>query len=85
MAQIKIYGERGQIECPAFPVAQVADTIGAGDTFHSAFLACLSRSENLRNELAAAPNDTLVEAVEFACGEDDVYGAHDSSLPREPA
>ena len=57
----------GSIEKKAYPIARVEDTVGAGDTFHSAFLASLFRSGCLDGALADCPVDTLAEAVDFAC------------------
>lgn len=54
-------------EMKSYPVANVADTIGAGDTFHSAFLASLCRAgaiEKLHGDIDIAE---LEHAVDFAC------------------
>jgi sulfofructose kinase len=47
------YTENGQIDVPAFPI-DVVSTLGAGDVFHGALLACLVRGLELRDALAAA-------------------------------
>lgn len=62
-----LFYEDERITVPGYPVAAIADTVGAGDTFHGAFLAYLERA----NILAAPVNDwsveTLASAVDFAC------------------
>jgi fructokinase len=55
------------IERPAYPVAKVADTVGAGDTFHSAFLAYLHREGQFDPAVATIEAATLAAAVDFAC------------------
>ena len=55
------------IERPAYPVAKVADTVGAGDTFHSAFLAHLYRGGQFDRCSRPRDADALIEAVDFAC------------------
>lgn len=62
-----LYTPGSRIEKKSYPVAKVADTIGAGDTFHSAFLASLCRSgeiEKLHGDIDIA---LLEDAVDFAC------------------
>jgi fructokinase len=54
------------IECGAYPVARLADTIGAGDTFHAAFLASLLRAGALRAPLHNVPREPLAAAIGFA-------------------
>ena len=58
---------KGSIARPAYPIARVADTVGAGDTFHSAFLAALLRILPADAALSAVPRDALGDAVDFAC------------------
>lgn len=55
------------LQTPAYPVAQVADTIGAGDTFHAAFLASLNRSHALHSGLSRLADATLEAALDYAC------------------
>ncbi len=47
------YTEGETIDVPAFPV-EVVSTLGAGDVFHGALLACLVRGLQLRDALARA-------------------------------
>ena len=62
-----LIGPNARISKPAYPVAALADTIGAGDTFHSAFLAYLYRSGELSEGSAPITMDTMDAAVDFAC------------------
>jgi len=55
------------IESSAYPVATVSDTVGAGDTFHSAFLATLYRTNMLSKALGAISTPVLAQALDFAC------------------
>jgi sulfofructose kinase len=47
------YTDAGTIEVPGFPV-EVVSTLGAGDVFHGALLACLVRGLELRDALVGA-------------------------------
>lgn len=62
-----LFSEQGTVRKRAYPVATVADTVGAGDTFHSAFLACLCRSGQLSGSTSDIPIETAGSALEFAC------------------
>ena len=62
-----LHTAQGVIEKSAFPVTNVKDTIGAGDAFHSAFLAYLCRSGVIREQLAGPDLEALGNAVDFAC------------------
>lgn len=56
------------IESPAFPVDNVEDTVGAGDTFYSAFLAqALRANAGARVVIDALADATLHDALEFGC------------------
>jgi len=45
----------------------VADTVGAGDTFHAALLACLERTDRLRPEaITALDREALAELLAYA-------------------
>lgn len=57
----------GTIERSAYPIAHVEDAVGAGDTFHSAFLASLCRSGILECRFRDVDLEAFGDAVEFAC------------------
>ena len=57
----------GVIDKKAYPVSQVEDTVGAGDTFHSAFLAALCRSDAIERPYRDIDHGVLGDAVDFAC------------------
>ncbi len=56
-----------EIRKRAYPVVSIVDTVGAGDTFHSSFLAELLRDSPTRIDLARLSNQRLGDALEFAC------------------
>lgn len=60
-----LHTPKGVIEKRSYPVAKVEDTVGAGDTFHSAFLASLCRSNAINGPYRDV--ETLGDAVDFAC------------------
>jgi fructokinase len=62
-----LLSEQGRIKRDAYPVARVADTVGAGDSFHSAFLAALLRTGQLDNSFGRISLESLGDAVDFAC------------------
>ncbi len=62
-----LLGPKGVVSKPAYPIATFVDTVGAGDSFHSAFLASLSESGELSNASSGFRSETLAEAVDFAC------------------
>ena len=62
-----LINERGTIEKVAYPIARLEDTVGAGDTFHSAFLAALLRTGKVEGSLESVSQDSLGDAVDFAC------------------
>lgn len=62
-----LIGAHGNIEKSAYPIAHVEDTVGAGDTFHAAFLAALLRSGQLNKPLDKISQDLLGDALDFAC------------------
>lgn len=62
-----LINEHGTIEKSAYPIAHVEDTVGAGDTFHSAFLAALLRAGRDSESLLSVPQEQLGDVVDFAC------------------
>ncbi|MEO1596479.1 MAG: carbohydrate kinase [Pseudomonadota bacterium] len=62
-----LLGDGESISKRAYPVAALADTVGAGDTFHSAFLASLHRSGELAKSIDGLRTETLESALDFAC------------------
>lgn len=62
-----LLGAGQAIEKKAYPIARVEDTVGAGDTFHAAFLASLYRSGCLDASPDECPPGKLAAAVDFAC------------------
>ncbi len=60
------YSRDHKLFVPAHPV-QVADTVGAGDTFNGALLAALSRKRHLsKDKIARIDGTALKEAIGFA-------------------
>ncbi len=62
-----LLAEGNQIRKNGYPISTVVDTIGAGDTFHSAFLAELVRSGNLSMSDLGGRSGQLEQALAFAC------------------
>jgi len=62
-----LHTQQGTIERSAYNVDEVGDTVGAGDTFHSAFLAFLYRCAVIKKPLAEIDIEILGDALEFAC------------------
>lgn len=62
-----LLSEKGKISKRSYPVAKVADTVGAGDTFHSAFLAAICRSGQCDKNVTDLDQDALAGALDFAC------------------
>ena len=62
-----LINERGAIEKSSYPIADVKDTVGAGDTFHSAFLAALLRAGADSESLLSLSQEQLGDAVDCAC------------------
>ncbi|MFC1719956.1 PfkB family carbohydrate kinase [Pseudomonadota bacterium] len=62
-----LINEHGTIEKSAYPIAHLQDTVGAGDTFHSAFLAAILRAGRDSESLLSIPQEQLGDAVDFAC------------------
>lgn len=62
-----LHTKNGIVESKAYSVAHVADTVGAGDTFHSALLAALVRGGAIGGRFRDVDPDILSKAVDFAC------------------
>ena len=62
-----LYTARGTLEKATYPVANMIDTVGAGDTFHSAFLASLYRADAIKRPYREIDASVLGDAVDFAC------------------
>ncbi|MEJ2127891.1 MAG: carbohydrate kinase [Woeseiaceae bacterium] len=63
----KLLTAGGRIETHSYPVDRVADTVGAGDTFHSALLASLCRAGAIQGPYREIDAAVLRNAVDFAC------------------
>ncbi|MFK8031340.1 MAG: carbohydrate kinase [Gammaproteobacteria bacterium] len=63
---VRLYTSSGQIDKESYPIANVADTVGAGDTFHSAFLSSLYRAEVIKQPYPEIDVAVLNDALNFA-------------------
>ncbi len=63
----RLFVSDDSVEIPACAVPQIADTIGAGDTFHSAFIAELARLGLLTGPFYRLTADSFTPALEYAC------------------
>ncbi|MBT8077796.1 MAG: carbohydrate kinase family protein, partial [Gammaproteobacteria bacterium] len=61
-----LFTEEETVSRPAWPVGTLVDTVGAGDTFHAAFLAFLYRHGELSGSMKGVSSETLESALEFA-------------------
>ena len=62
-----LHTTNGMVQSKAYPVAHVADPVGAGDTFHSALRAALVRGGAIGEEFRNVGSAILQDAVDFAC------------------
>lgn len=62
-----LLGAGEPVEKKSYPIARVEDTVGAGDTFHSAFLASLCRARAIEKLYGDIDIAELEHAVDFAC------------------
>lgn len=62
-----VHAAAGTIARAAYPVNPIADTIGAGDAFHAAFMAYLTRAGAMTLPLGGLGRAVLESALEFAC------------------
>lgn len=62
-----VYSPRGIVARNSYRIDEVVDTVGAGDTFHSAFLAYLSCGGKLTDPVGEISVEDLGNALEFAC------------------
>lgn len=62
-----LHTDNGTIEKKSYPIAKVEDTVGAGDTFHSAFLASLMRNGAIGQRFRDVDPDILGDSIDFAC------------------
>ena len=62
-----LFSDEHRIKVQGYPVATVADTVGAGDTFHGAFLSSLEQASLLSMPMAKWSLEALMLAVDYAC------------------
>ncbi len=62
-----IYHSSGELCHPGYEVANVVDAVGAGDTFHSTFLATLIHEKELTPPSTEISPQTLEKALDRAC------------------
>ncbi len=63
----RLYTDQGVISQDAYQVSQIQDAVGAGDSFHAAFLAFISRGGISIARLLAAEPQLLGNALDYAC------------------
>lgn len=78
-AVLLTYG--GEVDCEAYSVERVADTVGAGDTFHGALLASLLRSGAIRRPYRDVAPGKLAAALDFACAAAAINVSRDGCSP----
>ena len=62
-----LFDADGHSEVTGYSVDHVEDTVGAGDTFHAAFLAQVLRAGVCEKGLGSLPRESLADALDFAC------------------
>ena len=58
---------QGKVHKLAYPVQHLVDTVGAGDSFHAAFLGKLLNSDSLNEDIDSIDLSALVRALDYAC------------------
>lgn len=62
-----IFSDNEKIRKRAYPVASLVDTVGAGDTFHSAVIASIFREKGFDGPLPNIPSAVLHESLDYGC------------------
>lgn len=62
-----LFYDQHRVDVPGYTVKRVADTVGAGDTFHGVFLSSLERENLLYEPMTQWPLATLKKSVNNAC------------------
>lgn len=62
-----LIGQQGIIDRPGYSVANMADTVGAGDTFHAAFVSFLCRAGVIGLTPELIDKMLLEQALDYAC------------------
>ena len=64
---VVVYTPNAVVQRKAHSIVNVADTVGAGDTFHSAFLAYLCRHSSIAGPISNVDITMLGNAADYAC------------------
>lgn len=62
-----LFSNEHRVKIPGYPVATIADTVGAGDTFHGAFLSSMEQAGLLAKPMQDWSLDILKVSVDYAC------------------
>ena len=62
-----LFAGEHRIDTSSYPVAQIEDTVGAGDAFHAALLASLCRANAISGSYSDMDPEILGHAADFAC------------------